>query len=136
MCSSGADIGGREHESTSEFPLNVQIPLVCLWIHQVPSDRIDGCLWIQGRCHGVQQPCGVRQTAASRAGQRPSHGIRRSSARVVENVGEQAIVEDSRSEEHTSELQSRRDLVCRLLLEKKKNTSIKFHAVSTRWLRV
>src|SRR5690349_23974220 len=29
-----------------------------------------------------------------------------------------------RSEEHTSELQSRRDLVCRLLLEKKKNTQI------------
>src|SRR5690349_23766069 len=28
--------------------------------------------------------------------------------------------EFSRSEEHTSELQSRRDLVCRLLLEKKK----------------
>src|SRR5204862_7058578 len=28
-----------------------------------------------------------------------------------------------RSEEHTSELQSRRDLVCRLLLEKKKNRS-------------
>src|SRR5690349_23531533 len=29
-------------------------------------------------------------------------------------------VEFKRSEEHTSELQSRRDLVCRLLLEKKK----------------
>src|SRR5204863_1271924 len=29
----------------------------------------------------------------------------------------------ARSEEHTSELQSRRDLVCRLLLEKKKNMS-------------
>src|SRR2546428_9303263 len=28
---------------------------------------------------------------------------------------------DHRSEEHTSELQSRSDLVCRLLLEKKKN---------------
>src|SRR5690349_23500172 len=28
----------------------------------------------------------------------------------------------TRSEEHTSELQSRRDLVCRLLLEKKKKT--------------
>src|SRR6266403_4751264 len=28
-----------------------------------------------------------------------------------------------RSEEHTSELQSRRDLVCRLLLEKKKKTA-------------
>src|SRR5204862_5665186 len=30
-----------------------------------------------------------------------------------------------RSEEHTSELQSRRDLVCRLLLEKKKKKTIK-----------
>src|SRR5256884_6392731 len=30
---------------------------------------------------------------------------------------------DSRSEEHTSELQSRLHLVCRLLLEKKKETS-------------
>src|SRR5260221_6193392 len=29
-----------------------------------------------------------------------------------------------RSEEHTSELQSHRDLVCRLLLEKKKKTSV------------
>src|SRR6266496_6055551 len=31
------------------------------------------------------------------------------------------VLERWRSEEHTSELQSRRDLVCRLLLEKKKN---------------
>src|SRR5699024_12839230 len=30
------------------------------------------------------------------------------------------LVEEHRSEEHTSELQSRFDLVCRLLLEKKK----------------
>src|SRR5436309_15623072 len=30
----------------------------------------------------------------------------------------------ARSEEHTSELQSRENLVCRLLLEKKKNISI------------
>src|SRR5699024_11521069 len=33
-----------------------------------------------------------------------------------------------RSEEHTSELQSRFDLVCRLLLEKKKNFQITRHA--------
>src|SRR5215471_7799950 len=31
------------------------------------------------------------------------------------------VASETRSEEHTSELQSRRDLVCRLLLEKKKN---------------
>src|SRR2546421_7960417 len=37
---------------------------------------------------------------------------------VVKGVGV------DRSEEHTSELQSRSDLVCRLLLEKKKKTSI------------
>src|SRR5690349_24188137 len=33
----------------------------------------------------------------------------------------------ARSEEHTSELQSRRDLVCRLLLEKKKKKSTTHH---------
>src|SRR5690349_22481743 len=33
-----------------------------------------------------------------------------------------------RSEEHTSELQSRRDLVCRLLLEKKKNKNIEINS--------
>src|SRR5204862_2071423 len=32
-----------------------------------------------------------------------------------------------RSEEHTSELQSRRDLVCRLLLEKKKDNNCNGH---------
>src|SRR5690349_22613044 len=31
-----------------------------------------------------------------------------------------------RSEEHTSELQSRRDLVCRLLLEKKKGEKVSY----------
>src|SRR2546421_81492 len=35
---------------------------------------------------------------------------------------------DSRSEEHTSELQSRSDLVCRLLLEKKKTTRMESDA--------
>src|SRR5690606_7675142 len=34
--------------------------------------------------------------------------------------GRKVIVPKSRSEEHTSELQSRENLVCRLLLEKKK----------------
>src|SRR5258705_8311733 len=40
--------------------------------------------------------------------------------------GQQALGQlgQDRSEEHTSELQSLRHLVCRLLLEKKKNTNI------------
>src|SRR5436309_11679751 len=41
-----------------------------------------------------------------------------------------------RSEEHTSELQSRENLVCRLLLEKKKNKKINYktqnHAVNNK----
>src|SRR2546428_7051725 len=36
-----------------------------------------------------------------------------------------------RSEEHTSELQSRSDLVCRLLLEKKKHVQIRRHDACT-----
>src|SRR2546421_1585090 len=36
------------------------------------------------------------------------------------DLAQQDIVNLERSEEHTSELQSRSDLVCRLLLEKKK----------------
>src|SRR5699024_11379645 len=35
----------------------------------------------------------------------------------------------SRSEEHTSELQSRFDLVCRLLLEKKKKNKTCYHSI-------
>src|SRR5699024_12252390 len=38
---------------------------------------------------------------------------------IFKKQGEETLY--SRSEEHTSELQSRFDLVCRLLLEKKKN---------------
>src|SRR5438874_9227267 len=37
-----------------------------------------------------------------------------------------------RSEEHTSELQSRRDLVCRLLLEKKKRCALHHRAGTAR----
>src|SRR3712207_8737573 len=40
--------------------------------------------------------------------------------RALRGVGVVAVPELGRSEEHTSELQSRQYLVCRLLLEKKK----------------
>src|SRR5436309_8333573 len=41
----------------------------------------------------------------------------------VVNVGRRVTTSPKRSEEHTSELQSRENLVCRLLLEKKKNNN-------------
>src|SRR5438105_12192396 len=50
------------------------------------------------------------------------HARRLEDAREVHRVVEIALARRAvRSEEHTSELQSRVDLVCRLLLEKKKN---------------
>src|SRR5574340_1490934 len=42
-----------------------------------------------------------------------------------------AVAAAHRSEEHTSELQSPKDLVCRLLLEKKKQTSHTTHTPTT-----
>src|SRR2546421_9404090 len=47
------------------------------------------------------------------------------SGSAVHEAGQSIPVEIQRSEEHTSELQSRSDLVCRLLLEKKKKNKIK-----------
>src|SRR5260221_2209781 len=52
---------------------------------------------------------------------------RSTAARVRRSVPERTrlpLYSLTRSEEHTSELQSHSDLVCRLLLEKKKNTQL------------
>src|SRR5690349_23366696 len=55
----------------------------------------------------------------------PRHGLARDPVedrhrvRWVSRARVHAWAPETRSEEHTSELQSRRDLVCRLLLEKK-----------------
>src|SRR2546429_4429769 len=43
---------------------------------------------------------------------------------LIRHLGRCPTCIEDRSEEHTSELQSRLHLVCRLLLEKKKQTSI------------
>src|SRR5690349_23023319 len=59
--------------------------------------------------------------------------------RVAIETGRHSILGDAdpqlstflRSEEHTSELQSRRDLVCRLLLEKKKTNTMTYHILKT-----
>src|SRR2546429_6451535 len=62
---------------------------------------------------GTAAACGA--TAEALAGSRICWGVPRANFRCSHDVGR-------RSEEHTSELQSRLHLVCRLLLEKKNNT--------------
>src|SRR2546427_4500495 len=69
----------------------------------------------------------ARSTIERRATTAPGDVTRPPSEQIAEH-GEEAIVvppaapESVRSEEHTSELQSQSNLVCRLLLEKKKDT--------------
>src|SRR3712207_7301295 len=64
---------------------------------------------------GAGAGAGVRGTAASGTGTAATAG-----AGGVWVGGEDGGAGEGRSEEHTSELQSRQYLVCRLLLEKKK----------------
>src|SRR5436309_8729192 len=59
----------------------------------------------------------VRLPRGDRCGHQP--GDRRAAARRCRDRGPGAPQHVDRSEEHTSELQSRENLVCRLLLEKK-----------------
>src|SRR5688572_32708876 len=43
---------------------------------------------------------------------------------LLVHLGGEKVIERTRSEEHTSELQSQSNLVCRLLLEKKKQSGL------------
>src|SRR5207302_7645178 len=61
----------------------------------------------------------ARRAGAARRGPRRRVGARRRHAAVSARAPRRGLA--TRSEEHTSELQSRENLVCRLLLEKKKN---------------
>src|SRR5207249_12317593 len=69
----------------------------------------------QHRCAGVRRQT-VRGTGSS-VHERPPDVVRQRSQRLLRREPDAV-----RSEEHTSELQSRFDLVCRLLLEKKNNS--------------
>src|SRR2546429_5086142 len=66
------------------------------------------------RAQGERRRASIRVVPARTRRPRPRCVRRRSPCRTHR--------ESTRSEEHTSELQSRLHLVCRLLLEKKKNT--------------
>src|SRR2546430_3089690 len=64
------------------------------------------------------EPAAARRGRAGRAGS----GAAARRGRPVRGVAGPPRLRTGRSEEHTSELQSQSNLVCRLLLEKKKKT--------------
>src|SRR5699024_12137669 len=79
-----------------------------------------------GRQHGCGRDCGAGQICHRFVCRSCGHVYHSScfGGRVwPESV---CLFEKGRSEEHTSELQSRFDLVCRLLLEKKKGNKEKY----------
>src|SRR5688572_31579698 len=67
----------------------------------------------------------VREREVDAAFERPQGG---GQAGEADDVVLNAVVGFARSEEHTSELQSQSNLVCRLLLEKKKKQNSRFAA--------
>src|SRR3712207_7865305 len=69
---------------------------------------------------GAQKTSAARNSPGRRSGA-TYPGTSSRSGRPAEAASAASSVEIERSEEHTSELQSRQYLVCRLLLEKKKN---------------
>src|SRR5690348_17453613 len=66
----------------------------------------------------------ARSSAATAAGSRSARSGRQDSRHQVVEADTRGFGGLGRSEEHTSELQSPVHLVCRLLLEKKKTTTI------------
>src|SRR5437868_8815296 len=77
--------------------------------------------------HDALPICGARRIYAVDVGRGQLHARLRAHPAVVslEQTDIRTLERhDRRSEEHTSELQSRFDLVCRLLLEKKNITTI------------
>src|SRR5690625_6409223 len=82
----------------------------------VVIERVSGKYWTDFIEENFIQPLNMNRTAAS------WNTLKDRSNVIVPHVpidGELKVVDRYRSEEHTSELQSRGHLVCRLLLEKK-----------------
>src|SRR3712207_6893879 len=89
-------------------PRSTLFPYTTLFRSQPDPERPVRCHWRGGRV-----------TDESRAFLDSLQGATEEVLRRAEGI---AYLEYRRSEEHTSELQSRQYLVCRLLLEKKKTT--------------
>src|SRR2546425_6757517 len=92
-------------------PRSTLFPYTTLFRSRTPRCRAADCARSRERA--------VQEQAAPAGGQRP-HGARAKGGRGRGPMSSGTPAHRSRSEEHTSELQSLAYLVCRLLLEKKK----------------
>src|SRR3712207_7435589 len=99
-------------------PRSTLVPYTTLFrsLRNVPSETDD-----DGQ-QRLAQVAIVKQKKHTRAWRPGEKATRRNPPSETEEDGQQRLAQVARSEEHTSELQSRQYLVCRLLLEKKKTT--------------
>src|SRR5690606_41684477 len=97
------------HRDLHSFPTRRSSDLPFMGSYTVPPVNLISILWVleaglKGEFDGGENVGRLGQARASEIAQRQAHDV---------------VDADDRSEEHTSELQSRENLVCRLLLEKK-----------------
>src|SRR5690606_40761250 len=105
------------------------LPLVCVGrVHVWPTRRRPATTAASGSApnrNAHRQPCSRAMTGTASPARRVEAGMDASFTPKATPWRPGSTLE--RSEEHTSELQSRENLVCRLLLEKKKRTKNPYH---------
>src|SRR5687767_15722615 len=87
-------------------------------LHSFPTRRSSDLTSLDGR---IAEAPGRRTALTSAPANLHAHRVRAEVDAIGVGVGTILVDDPERSEEHTSELQSLAYLVCRLLLEKKKN---------------
>src|SRR2546426_3008001 len=97
----------------------------------LPADRLQGLIELVHVSHHHEQLAQGEHPGADVANADEKHGGDSGGSREPDQDVEAAFQagEAQRSEEHTSELQSPCNLVCRLLLEKKKKRLIKIDCI-------
>src|SRR5207247_2858243 len=105
---SPVDLTTRRHQSSPLFPYTTLFRSLMMIIGAPRAAIVSG---MAAAGYTTREEPSTSSRSASRA-----------SAKAASRTSGRSAWPNERSEEHTSELQSRVDLVCRLLLEKKKST--------------
>src|SRR5438874_4854842 len=126
MCSRPPPSGNRSQKQPPAFAsterLRASREKVCTGSHQPPTPSVSAVYTVAGGAL-IAAVFRTRKPAAVLSITSPRRGAVRIAKRIARVTRFDRIC---RSEEHTSELQSRRDLVCRLLLEKKKIICVRY----------
>src|SRR5438093_5548321 len=105
---------------TPGSPCRLTVNGYVIWSSTSCGDRPDQS---ENTITWLSERSGIASIGVVRSAQYPQAPISRKSAITMKRFRSATSISQLRSEEHTSELQSLTNLVCRLLLEKKKATT-------------